>query len=81
MTITQEAIISLVSWVANVPTSRISPSTHIKEDLNLDSIDFMLLIVKMESFFGVDLSADQLERLETVKDASDFVMRNRLVCN
>ena len=70
-----DKIIHLVSWIANVPTSQIFPSTHIREDLNVDSIDFMLLIVQLEKFFNVVLSNEEIERLETVKDANDLIVR------
>lgn len=71
----QERIISMTSWVANVPPARICPSTSLKDDLNLDSIDLMLLIVKLEKWFNVTLTSDEVENIETVKDASDYINR------
>jgi len=68
-----EKIIHLVSWIANVPTKQIFPSTHIKEDLNVDSIDFMLLIVQLEKLFNVSFSDEEVEGIETVKDANDLI--------
>jgi acyl carrier protein len=70
-----DKIIHLVSWMANVPTNQIFPSTHIKEDLEIDSIDFMLLVVQMEKLFDVVLSNEQVEAIETVKDANDLITR------
>lgn len=76
---TQEKVISMVSWVADVPATRVCPTTNIKEDLNLDSIDVMMLIVKLEKWFDVILSSEEVEAIETVKDASDCIsMRMRL---
>ena len=49
----QQRIINMVSWVANVPLSQVCPSTNLKDDLNLDSIDVMALIVKLERWFDV----------------------------
>ena len=72
---TVDKIIHLISWVANVPTTQILPSTDIKLDLNVDSIDFMLFIVKMEKLFDINLPNEDVERIETVKDATDFVER------
>ena len=68
---TQEKVISMVSWVANVPSAQVCPTTNIKDDLSLDSIDVMMLIVKLEKWFDVILSYEEVERIETVKDASD----------
>lgn len=71
----QTKIIDLISWIADVPVSSICPTTNIKEDLSLDSIDFMLLIVKLEKSFNISLSSEEVERIETVKDASDYIRR------
>ena len=47
----QERVMYLICWIANIPQSSICPTTNLKEDLNLDSIDLMLLIVKL----GIDV--------------------------
>jgi len=70
---TQEKVISMVSWVADVPATHVCPTTNIKDDLNLDSIDVMMLIVKLEKWFDVILSTEEVEAIETVKDASDCI--------
>ena len=69
----QQRVISMTSWVANVPPSQICLSTAIQEDLNLDSIDYMLLIVKLEKWFNVILTIEQVEQIETVKDITDYI--------
>lgn len=70
-----DKIIHLVSWIANVPVNQIFPSTHIKEDLNVDNIDFMLLTIQIEKMFDVVLSNEEVENLETVQDANTLIMR------
>ena len=74
-TTTQTKTIGLISWIADVPISSICPTTNIREDLGLDSIDFMLLIVKLEKNFNISLSSEEVERIETVKDATDYIHR------
>ncbi len=71
----QTKIIDLISWIADVPVTSICPTTNIKDDLSLDSIDFMLLIVKLEKSFDISLSTEEVEKIETVKDASDYIRR------
>ena len=72
---TQKKVIDLISWIANIPVSRICPTTNLKEDLNLDSIDLMVLIVKLERWFNITLSDEEVEGIETVKDATDCINR------
>jgi len=69
----QNRIIDMISWIADIPVTSICPTTNIKEDLSLDSIDFMLLIVKLEKNFEISLSSEEVEGIETVKDASDCI--------
>ena len=76
---TIDKIIHLISWVANVPTQHILPSTDIKLDLNVDSIDFMLLMVEVEKLFNIILPNEDIERIETVKDSNDCVLRQLAV--
>ena len=72
---TQTKVIDVISWIANIPSSQICPTTNLKEDLNLDSIDLMVLIVKLEEWFNITLSDEEVERIETVKDASECIHR------
>ncbi|MEM1218984.1 MAG: phosphopantetheine-binding protein [Bacteroidota bacterium] len=66
-------IVAILSWVANVPTENIDELTNLQDDLSLDSMDRMLLVVKMERLFGVELQNEQIERLHTVEDATHCI--------
>ena len=69
----QERVISMVSWEASISPKSISLTTSLKNDLNLDSIDLMVLILKLENWFNITLSNEDAERIDTVKDAHDFI--------
>ncbi|MEL6864758.1 MAG: acyl carrier protein [Bacteroidota bacterium] len=72
---TIQRVINLVSWQVKVPTSHLCPTTNLKEDLNLDAIDMLALILYLERWFGIALTAEEVDRIETVKDASDCFNR------
>lgn len=74
MTIIQK-VINLISWIIDIPTNRICPTTNFHEDLLLDNIDFSIMILKLEAFFNISLSAAEVDRIETVKDASYLINR------
>ncbi len=71
---THDRVIYMISWAASVPQAQLCPTTNLKDDLNLDSIDFMLLIVKLEKWFNVILSEEEVESIETVKDATSCIV-------
>ncbi len=71
----QQRIMSMVSWVAQVPPTQICLTTNFKSDLDLDEIDVMSLILQLERWFNVVLTKEEVERIETVKDVSDCIAR------
>jgi len=71
-------VINLISWIIDIPINRICPTTNFHEDLMLDTIDFSIMILKLEAFFNVSFSAAEVDRIETVKDASYLI--NRYIC-
>ncbi|MEL6924652.1 MAG: phosphopantetheine-binding protein [Bacteroidota bacterium] len=66
---TEQIIISRLSWITQTPPSRMHRHTHFKNDLHFDSIDTMMLIVDLESWFQVTLSTQEVETIETIHDA------------
>ncbi|MEM1322162.1 MAG: acyl carrier protein [Bacteroidota bacterium] len=75
---TQQRIINMISWMANVPPSQICMTTNLRDDLGLDSIDVMSLIVQLEKWFDIILTNEEVEQIETVKDASDCISRHSI---
>ncbi len=61
-------IIQTTAWILNRLPNQLSRSTHLKYDLQLDSIDLTLLIVKLEEHFKVMLSAQEIDGIETIAD-------------
>lgn len=51
----------------------ISPNALLSEDLDLDSIDAVDLILKLQEFTGRKVSADQFRTVRTVGDVVDQV--------
>ena len=53
--------------------SEVLPTSHLVEDLDLDSIDAIDLAVKLEERVGLDLEEKQLRSLRLVQDVVDVV--------
>ena len=66
-------MIETVAWELNIPASRINPYTDFIEDLYLDTIDRDLLIAKLERNFEVVFSLEEVNRIETIRDASHYI--------
>ncbi|MFZ8933165.1 MAG: acyl carrier protein, partial [Bacteriovoracaceae bacterium] len=48
-------------------------STNFVDDLNLDSLDIVELMMKMEDDFGVEIPEEDAEKLKTVNDVVTYL--------
>ncbi len=56
-----------------VDSSRISPTANMKETLDLDSLDYVDLVVIIESNFGVKLEGKDFQNIHTFDDLYEIV--------
>jgi len=49
------------------------PTTHLIDDLDLDSIDFVDIAVSVEESTGLRLSEEELKSVRTIQDAVDAI--------
>ena len=55
---------------------RITEDTHFKQDLDADSLDLYTLVQELEDVYGVKMSDEQAARIQTVRQAVDFVLEH-----
>ncbi len=73
----EEKVIKLISDATKVEASKISLETSFVDDLNLDSLDIVELMMKMEDEFGVEIPEDEAENLKTVKDVVTYLQNKQ----
>jgi acyl carrier protein len=56
-----------------VPEEKIKPQARLYEDLDLDSIDAVDLVLKLQEFTGKKISAEQFQSVRSVADVIDKV--------
>ena len=69
----QEKVIKLVSEATKMDAANISLNTSFVDDLNLDSLDMVELMMKMEDEFGVEIPETEAEGLKTVGDVLNYI--------
>jgi acyl carrier protein len=69
----QEKVITLVSQATKTDASNISPATNFIDDLNLDSLDMVELMMKMEDEFSVTIPEEETENLKTIGDIVNYI--------
>ncbi len=56
-----------------VPESDIQPDSNLKETLGLDSLDYVDLVVEVESNFGFKVKPEDFSEISTFQDFYDYV--------
>jgi acyl carrier protein len=69
----QERVIKIVSEATKVDSTNIKQETNFIDDLNLDSLDIVEMMMKMEEEFGVEIPEDKTEDLKTIGDVTSFL--------
>jgi acyl carrier protein len=64
---------ALVAEKLGVDESLITPEASFVEDLNADSLDLVELIMSLEEEFEVEIPDEDAEKIQTVRDAMDYL--------
>ena len=68
-----ERIQKILADQLSIELETIEVTSNIIEDLNADSIDFVDLVMSLESEFDMAIMDEEAERIRTVGDAVDFI--------
>ncbi len=69
----EERLKKIIAEQLGVDESQIVPSAHFSKDLNADSLDLVELIMSIEEEFGLEISDEDAEKIETVADALKYL--------
>jgi acyl carrier protein len=53
--------------------NEITETTDFKKDLGIDSLDLFELVSQVEDNYGIEIPAEDLESIATVKDLIDYI--------
>lgn len=74
---TKEVIVEKINYFLvdefEVEEEEIAPLANLKETLELDSLDFVDLVVAIESNFGVKLVGEDFSNVDTLQDFYDLI--------
>ena len=73
MATVEEKIKKIICEQLDVAEKDVVPEASFVDDLGADSLDQVELIMAMEEEFDIDISDEDAEKLESVKDAIDFI--------
>lgn len=68
-----EKLKEIIAGQLNIDAADIKPESNFKEDLNADSLDLFELIMSLEDEYGVEIPAEDLEKMATVQDVYNYL--------
>lgn len=71
----EERVIEIVAKQMGVDKGEISRSTHFINDLNADSLDTVELVMEFEDAFETSIPDEEAEKIQTVGQAIDYIMK------
>jgi len=56
-----------------VDESEVTPEAHFIDDLGADSLDTVELVMALEEEFGIEISDEEAEKIQTVGDVAKYI--------
>jgi acyl carrier protein len=75
--ITERQVIAIVSRITKVPDAKLSLSTDLKAELNVDSLQGLQIVAALENQFGVTIPDDELDMYTSVGSIVETIKRLR----
>ncbi len=74
----ESRVVELVAEVlVDVNKENIQLSSKIVEDLGAESLDIYDMIALLEDEFGMEITDEQVEKIQTVQDVADFIREQK----
>lgn len=68
-----EKLVAMVAEQLGVAAAEVKPESRLKEDLGADSASIMMLVMDVESEFGIEVEDDAIEKVKTVADMARYI--------
>lgn len=76
---TEQQVIDIVVEQLGVDKADVTVDSSFVEDLDADSLDLTELIMRLEEFFGCEISQDEAEKLKKVKDVIAYIEKHKSI--
>jgi len=71
-----EKVKHIISEQLGIDEAEITPGASFTDDLGADSLDQVELVMALEEAFNLEISDDDVEKILTVQNATDYVEKH-----
>ena len=68
-----EKLVAMVAEQLGVSAAEVKLESRLKEDLQADSASIMMLVMDVETEFGIEVEDDAIEKVKTVGDMAKYI--------
>ena len=72
---TFEAVTHIISTQLEIIPESCNPNSHFVNDLGADSLGLVCITLALESFFDIDISEDDADKIQTIQDAVNYISK------
>lgn len=72
----EQAVRGIIIDKLGLDESELTPYANFTNDLGADSLDFVELIMDVETKFGIEIRDDQAEKMSCLQDILDYIENN-----
>jgi len=73
----KDRVIELIIENLDVDSAQVVPEAHFVDDLGVSSMDLWELVLIMEDEFNLEVPDEDLEKIQTIGDAIEFIEKNK----
>lgn len=71
----EEKVRNFMADELEIDEEKIKPGAKLKDDLGIDSLDFVDIVVIVEKNFGFKIKPEEMKGVVTLKDFCDYIER------
>ncbi len=72
----EEKVKQIIIDELGVEEAEVTPTARFVDDLGADSLDNVELVMRFEEEFGVEIPDEDAEKIQSVKDAVDYIEKH-----
>ena len=69
----EDKIKTIVAEQLGVSEDEVTPEASFTDDLGADSLDIVELVMAIEEEYGIEISDDDAEKIQTIQDAISYI--------